>query len=67
MFWRENSPPRYTLFPIPPNMDFSDKKSKTHTWNKFKLYCKAQVNNCNDRTENLPLLKKRRDELIECN
>ena len=37
-------------------------KSKNFPWNKLELYCKAT-----DRTENIPSLKRRLDELIECN
>ena len=34
---------------------------------KLELHCKAPVSSSTSRTENIPLLNKRLDELIECN
>ena len=66
-----------TLFLMPQNEVVSTPKAKIITvfynflqkkpWNKLKLYCKAQLCSSAGRTEHIPLLHKRLDEMIECN
>ena len=55
------------LFPTAAVWVEIDDMVQNFPWSKLELYCKAPVSSSIGRTENIPLLNKRLDELIECN